>query len=230
MKRVTVILITTLILINIVGCQTSSNKPLTQDQNQTNNLQSQVDNNQNQVIVDKFKNLAEQVSGVKKAYVAISTPNVSNNNGIGTINTNPDYNTPGTTTNTNTDINTKNNIIKRDPLGMNEINNNTNNLPTYNPPSPSSTSNITSTANNMVVMVGLKLDSTNNNSNMSNIEKMVENKIKNADSRVTQVLVTTDSGMISEINSINNSIKNGTSVQSIQTSINNLTRKLTTNQ
>ncbi len=216
MKRVTVILITSLILLMIVGCQTSSNKPLTQDQNQTNNLQSV---NNNQTMVNKYKNLAEQVPGVSKAYVAISNSNMSSNNSstnsstnsttnstnnrIGNINTNPSNYSPGTSMKQNDSSTT----------------NNTSNMNNY-----------TTTSNTMVVMVGLKLDSTNNNPNMSNIEKMVESKIKNADSRVTQVLVTTDSGMISEINAINNSIKNGTSMTNIQTSINNLTRRLTTNQ
>ncbi len=225
MKRTTVILITILMIMTmVVGCQNTANRPLTPDQNQTNNQnnngQSSISNNQ--AMADKFENLAEQVPGVQKAYVAVSDSNAMNNNdGIGTINTNPGTNTP-------TNMNTSNNngrMMNNDGLNYNG------NGDLYNgnnPNNPSATDiNDTSTTNYMVVMVGIKLDDQKNTATMTNIEKMVENKIRNADTRVTRVLVTTDAGMIEQINNINTSMRNGTSMTTIQRSIDNLTRSLT---
>ena len=214
MKRAAVILITALILTTAVGCQTSANRPLTQDQNQTDNTQTSVNNNQ--AMVDKFENLAEQVPGVQRAYVAISDSNVSNNNdGIGTINNNPGNNAP---TNTNTD--TSNDILN--------YQNNDNMTNRNNPPTPRDVND--SSNNNMVVMVGIRLDDQKNTRAMTDIERQVESKIRNADTRVTRVLVTADAGMIEQINDINTSIKNGTPMTTIQRSIDNLTRNMPTNR
>ncbi|KUG05181.1 hypothetical protein ASZ90_017367 [hydrocarbon metagenome] len=214
MKRAAVILITVLILTTAVGCQTSANRPLTQDQNQTDNTQTSVNNNQ--AMVDKFENLAEQVPGVQRAYVAISNPNVDNNNtGTGTINNNQGTNAP-----TNTNRDTTNDILNYQSYDNITTRNNPN-----NPTDVNDTRN-----NNMVVMVGIRLDDQRNTAAMSDIERQVESKIRNADTRVTRVLVTADAGMIQQINDINTSIRNGTPMTTIQRSIDNLTRNMTTNR
>ncbi len=201
MKRAAVILITTIILTMTVGCQNTANKPLTQDKNQTNNTQLSVNNSQ--ATVDEFENLAEQVPGVQRAYVAISTANTSaTDNEAATID-NPSGNIDATPYGSG--------VAESKPQGV-------------------ATDTSDSSSNNIVVMVGIKLDNSKDADNMTDIEKRVESKIKNADTRVTRVLVTADAGMIEQINNINTSIKNGTPVESIQKSINSLTRSLTVNQ
>ncbi len=220
MKRAAVILISILVLTMVVGCQTSK-KPLTQDQNKTNNLQSSVNNNQ--AMADKFVNMAEQVPGVKKAYVAISSANTSGNN-AGNISSNPREGVP----NAKSDPMSPNAKNTRDRKTVNNEPLNNNGLNYSSLPNPSSNKS-TSSLDSIVVMVGLELDNPKDVSSRAKIEKMVEQKIKN-DNRVSQVMVTTDAGMVKEINNLNTSIKNGMPVNNIQTTINNLTRRLTSNK
>ncbi len=238
MKRAAVILIVILVLSMVVGCQTASNKPLTPDQNQTDNLQSTA--NDNQAMVNRFENLAEQVPGVDQAYVAISNSNAKNP-GIGTINTNPGTNAPRTNTNmgtnaprTNIDTNMGTNAPRTNPTTDNVNNRATQPLGNqgdrFNNNSTTSNNINRTNDNNIVVMVGLKLDNPDDTATMTDIENRVESSIKNADNRVSQVLITTDAGMIQQINDVNKDIKNGTPIESIQRSINNLTRNLTTNR
>ncbi|NLO20971.1 MAG: hypothetical protein GX119_03090 [Syntrophomonadaceae bacterium] len=196
--------------IMIMGCQSSADKkPLTPNQQQTDNMQ--YENNGN--MADRFEKLAEQVSGVKNATVAISTAN-QNNAELGVINPNPDT-TPRTNIENTNDRTGVNQQMGNDRPFVNEE------IPgTANRPG-------TSISNNIVVMVGLVLDS--QNTDAKNIEEKVERKIKNADNRVSQVLFTTDGGMIEQINNINDAIRRGTPVDTIQRNLDRLTRSLSTN-
>ncbi len=223
MKRTASITIILLFFTMIMGCQTTANRPLNQDQNQTDNMQT---GENTQVMVDNFERLAEQVAGVRSASVAISGMNDATNEGTGTINTNPGTNAPGTNTTgnrtniTGTGIGTTPNdqtVNERQPVGTN------------NPGVVNDTFIDSAAGNNIVVLVGLTLENQSDVADTRNIESSVESKIKNADNRVSRVMVTTDAGIIQEIKDINRSLRDGTSANTVQRNINNLTKRLGTN-
>ena len=220
------------ISIMIMGCQTvAERKPATpQQQNQTNNMQFQDTNN----MADRFERLAEQVPGVRDATVAVSAAN-QNNAELGVINNDADNRpTPGSTNNR---INQKldgDNMTSpgttNDRTGISQDQRMGNERMPVDQEVPGSAGRTgTSISNNFVVMVGLVFDSKTAASDQREILRMVEEKIKNADSRVSQVLFTTDGGIIKEINSVNDAMRKGTSADNIQRDLDRLTRSLSTN-
>jgi hypothetical protein len=205
------------ISIMIMGCQpVAERKPATpQQQNQTNNMQFQDTNN----MADRFERLAEQVPGVRDATVAVSAANQNNAElGVNRINQKLDgdnMTSPGTT-------NDRTGISQDQRMGNER-------MPVDQEVPGSAGRTGTSISNNFVVMVGLVFDSKTAASDQREILRMVEEKIKNADSRVSQVLFTTDGGIIKEINSVNDAMRKGTSADNIQRDLDRLTRSLSTN-
>ncbi len=215
--------------IMIMGCQpVAERKPATPQQNQTNYMQFQDSNK----MADRFERLAEQVPGVRDATVAVSAAN-QNNAELGVINNDADNRpTPGSTNNrVNQQLdNMTSPGTTNDRTGISQDQRMGNERMPVDQEVPGSTGRTgTSISNNFVVMVGLVFDSKTAASDQREILRMVEKKIKDADSRVSQVLFTTDGGIIKEINGVNDAMRKGTSANSIQRDLDRLTRSLSTN-
>ncbi len=242
MKRFTTAVFLILIILTLMGC-TTSYKPLSPNNNATPN-NTNVSSKDNQAMINKFTRLAESVPGVENAAVAISTTpsagtynNNQGTNGVGTINNNPGTNSPNITnynnfTRTNPNNTYQNNYMGTQDLGSPNTNDMNNNTSTAQPPILRNNYNNTAgTMNNrdMIVMVGITLDSSKNEPNtVTDIAKAVERKIKNSDSSVAQVLVTSNPIGIKKIKNVSNSIMNGTPVKNLQRDINDLTQSIST--
>lgn len=233
MKRFCTAVFLTLLLFTIMGC-TTSYKPLSPDTNMTD--KTNVSTSDNQAMVNKFTRLAESVSGVKSAAVAITTSSLTNNNGVGTINNNPGTTNPNTTNYNNTT--NPNNMYQNNRMNNQNLSSpNTNNIYNNNnrtgtAQSPILRNNYNNTATNtnnreMIVMVGINLESDKAEPNtVSDVAKEVERKIKSSDSQVAQVLVTSNPVSVNKIKSVSNSIMRGTPIENLQNDISDLTRSL----
>jgi len=237
MKRISILLCIIIVMTMFVGCQASSNKPLIPDQNPTDNAQQQSINN-NQAMIDSITRMAEEVQGVKNASVAISDTSDTSTDGIGIINNNPGQNystnyNNGNNPNSNQVDNSINNnkpLANREPLGTKAIDFQSDGYRSNakgNPKNLNNQNDYINSRGNLVVMVGLELDDNQKDTNTTKIKNMVEQKIKNSDNRISKVMVTSDAGMVKQINDVNNAIKNGTPVKSIQRNIDNLINRLT---
>lgn len=255
MKKAALLLVMILsFTIIIPGCQPmGERRPITPDQqNKSNNMQ--YDDNRN--MSERFERLAEQVPGVKDATVAVSTPN-QNGAELGVLNPDGDKTTPrgnqgttpggtqGTTpggTQGTTPGGTQGTTPGGTPGGamgdrtmddrtrMNQdqqMNNDRRSVNEIPSPNNRTNNNTGSLRDNIVVMVGLVLETPNRD--MGDIEQQVERRIRADNNRVSQVLFTTDGGMIDQINNVNDNIRRGTSVDTIQRDLDRLTRSLTTN-
>lgn len=167
-RKITIFLILTLVLsILLVGCQQAARRPAEQNNNQ-NQTSNEMTENERRVLAGRLSNLAEEVEGVSKASVVVSsiaiTPNDTTNNPAtnvapnmpntaprSTVPSNPatdSITNPGSTTGTN--ANNNNMTTNPGTVGMN--------TPESLAPGSKLITNTDTTINNqtgLVVMVGL---------------------------------------------------------------------------
>ena len=181
-KQTLVVLCISILLLSMIGCQTTAKKPMT---NRSTNITNtgEMTPSERRVMASKLSNLAENVDGVQRAAVVVSSIAMTNN---------MTSRTPTSTT-ANKNINR---VVN--PEGVGNVNPNT--VGNANPTRTAVKGNYSG----LIVMVGLNLDSkTENNPTMArNIKQTVANKLKNSDQRISQVLVTTDPTLIQRINDV----------------------------
>ncbi len=240
-RKITIFLILTLVLsILLVGCQQAARRPAEQNNNQ-NQTSNEMTENERRVLAGRLSNLAEEVEGVSKASVVVSsiaiTPNDTTNNPAtnvapnmpntaprSTVPSNPatdSITNPGSTTGTN--ANNNNMTTNPGTVGMN--------TPESLAPGSKLITNTDTTITNqngLVVMAGLTLESNlmNNDEKMKTIKQTVANRLRGADPRITQVLVTSDPGLISRINDVAAGLIEGRPIRSFETDIKKLGKEL----
>jgi nicotinamide mononucleotide adenylyltransferase len=158
-------------------------------------------------MASKLSNLAENVDGVQRAAVVVSSIAMTNN---------MTSRTPTSTT-ANKNINR---VVN--PEGVGNVNPNT--VGNANPTRTAVKGNYSG----LIVMVGLNLDSkTENNPTMArNIKQTVANKLKNSDQRISQVLVTTDPTLIQRINDVAAGIIQGKPINNFESDIKDMITKI----
>lgn len=215
-----IILVSLLLAMSIMGCQQAAKKPFTDDTDKE--IAGEMTENERRVLAGRLSNMAEEVEGVKKASVVISsigmtqdnttvpkttTENVNTgtaerttmpaNPGTTDINTpvTPKINTPGITSNTN----------KRTDVNDNTVN-----------------------QTGLVVMVGITLDDNikNDKDRMDAIKQKVADRLQGADTRISQVLVTGDPDLIKRINNVASGLLKGEPLNNFAKDIKNLGRDL----
>lgn len=215
-----IILVSLLLAMSIMGCQQAAKKPFTDDTNKE--IAGEMTENERRVLAGRLSNLAEEVEGVKKASVVVSsigmtqdtttvpkttTDNVNTgtaerttmpaNPGTTDINTpvTPKINTPGITPNTNNRTNVNDNTVNQTGL---------------------------------VVMVGITLDDNikNDTDRMDAIKQKVADRLQGADTRISQVLVTGDPDLIKRINNVASGLLKGKPLKNFEKDIKNLGRDL----
>lgn len=78
-----------------------------------------------------------------------------------------------------------------------------------------------------MVMVGLSLDENMNSADKANeIKRTVANKLKASDKRISQVLVTTDPGLVQRLSDVAAGIIQGRPIQGYKDDLNDLTRSM----
>ncbi len=207
-QTIVVICIGILLLSMIGGCQTAAKKPMTN--NRTTNITNtgEMTASERRVMASKLSNLAENVDGVQRAAVLVSTIAMTNN----MTNRTP---TGNTTANKNI-----NRVVN--PEGVGNVNPNT--VGNVNPTRTAVKGNYSG----LIVMVGLNLDSkAENNPTMArNIKQTVANKLKNSDQRISQVLVTTDPTLIQRINDVAAGIIQGKPIKNFESDIKDMITKI----
>ena len=209
-KQIIVVICIGILLLSMIGgCQTAAKKPMTN--NRTTNITNtgEMTASERRVMASKLSNLAENVDGVQRAAVVVSSIAMTNN----MTNRTP---TGNTTANKNI-----NRVVN--PEGVGNVNPNT--VGNANPtPNTAVNGNYTG----LIIMVGLNLDSkAENNPTMArNIKQTVANKLKNSDRRISQVLVTTDPTLIQRINDVAAGIIQGKPIKNFESDIKDMITKI----
>lgn len=221
-KWAIVLCVSLIVSLCMAGCQGQAKKPYTPSKkpNTTTKSTGELSASERRVMASRLSTVAQEVDGVKKATVVVSSIGMTNNLGTGTSTnmtkrTTPNLKPGGTTTNkTGTGTNLT-------PGGnMNQGGTNTNPNTVQNPPAGTNVSGL-------VVMIGLSLEPGKTNANQANsIKRTVANRIKANDKRISQVLVTTDPGLIQRLNDVAAGIIQGRPIQGYQKDINDLTRSM----
>ncbi|NLT20413.1 MAG: hypothetical protein GXY16_05390 [Syntrophomonadaceae bacterium] len=205
-KQTLVVLCISILLLSMIGCQTTAKKPMT---NRSTNITNtgEMTPSERRVMASKLSNLAENVDGVQRAAVVVSSIAMTNN---------MTSRTPTSTT-ANKNINR---VVN--PEGVGNVNPNT--VGNANPTQTAVKGNYSG----LIVMVGLNLDSkTENNPTMArNIKQTVANKLKNSDQRISQVLVTTDPTLIQRINDVAAGIIQGKPINNFESDIKDMITKI----
>lgn len=215
-KRMVLFICSVLILGSMAaaGCQTAAKKPMAPDQkpNTTDTNDAELSASERRVMASRLSNMAQEVDGVKSATVVVSSIGMTGMN-------------TGTNTGTNTGMNNRTNNRNT----TNTLDNNMNGQATNNA-NPNTVTNRTNTGTNasgLVVMIGITLDQNKNDANMANqVKRNVVNKIKASDKRISQVLVTTDPGMVERLNDVAAGIIQGRPIQGYQDDLSDLTRSM----
>lgn len=221
-KKLVLLICFSLILTSLaLGCNNAAKKPDLPQQNQENKTDKADDEltaSERRVLASRLSNLAEQVDGVDDAIVVVSSVGMTNNlNDTGRDilpgNNNKDKMTKDTTN--------KNQVTNRTTNINNQATNNAN--PNTVPDMIDGTNNVSG----LMVMVGLSLDKDMNDAEKANqIKKTVANKLKASDKRISQVLVTTDPGLVQRLSDVAAGIIQGRPIQGYQEDINELTRSM----
>ncbi|HNX28881.1 MAG TPA: hypothetical protein PKN87_05645 [Syntrophomonadaceae bacterium] len=203
------------------GCQQSAQKPYTDNNNQTN---TEMTENERRVLAGRLSNLAEEVDGVKKASVIVSSIGITQNNT--TTNTIPNSTTDNTDTNTTNNTRT---TLPANPTANNIANPGTTNMNTPN--TNTGTGINTNTTNNttgLVVMAGITMEDNvmNDAAKMKTIKQTVSNRLRGADSRINQILVTSDPDLIKRINDVATGLLKGKPVTTFENDIKKLGRDI----
>ncbi len=213
------------------GCQNTAKRPLEPNQPNnvrpndnmgSPNTATSLSDNEARTMAKNLTRVAENVQGVKRASVVVSDGDRSNSNNNGNMGNAGNVGDTGNVggivprINNNSNMGTNRNqgngagitgstVPNTDNVGapIAGLPNNTNR--TGNSNLPGGTNNMnnfpnTGNVNQITVMVGIELD--NNTRSMNNIEETVANKIKASDSRINQVFVTTDKGMMQRIDDV----------------------------
>jgi len=206
-----------------VGCNNAAQRPDLPQQQQNQNMDrtdEQMTDSERRALASRLSDLAEQVDGVKDATVVVSS--------IGMTDSSPD-------TGTNAGRDTQRNLNVNDPTSP--LNNNqgmatnrttTNNQATNNT-NMNNMQNRTdgNSVSGLMVMVGLTLDNKVNGADETNqIKRSVMNKLKASDKRISQVLVTTDPGLVQRLTDVAAGIIQGRPIQGFENDINDLTRNM----
>ncbi len=223
-KNLVLLICFTLILGSLaVGCNNAAQRPDLPQQQQDQNMDrtdEQMTDSERRALASRLSDLAEQVDGVKDATVVVSS--------IGMTDSSPD-------TGTNAGRDTQRNLNVNDPTSP--LNNNqgmatnrttTNNQATNNT-NMNNMQNRTdgNSVSGLMVMVGLTLDNTVNGADETNqIKRSVMNKLKASDKRISQVLVTTDPGLVQRLTDVAAGIIQGRPIQGFENDINDLTRNM----
>ncbi len=223
-KNLVLLICFTLILGSLaVGCNNAAQRPDLPQQQQNQNMDrtdEQMTDSERRALASRLSDLAEQVDGVKDATVVVSS--------IGMTDSSPD-------TGTNAGRDTQRNLNVNDPTSP--LNNNqgmatnrttTNNQATNNT-NMNNMQNRTdgNSVSGLMVMVGLTLDNKVNGADETNqIKRSVMNKLKASDKRISQVLVTTDPGLVQRLTDVAAGIIQGRPIQGFENDINDLTRNM----
>lgn len=223
-KNLVLLICFTLILGSLaVGCNNAAQRPDLPQQQQDQNMDrtdEQMTDSERRALASRLSDLAEQVDGVKDATVVVSS--------IGMTDSSPD-------TGTNAGRDTQRNLNVNDPTSP--LNNNqgmatnrttTNNQATNNT-NMNNMQNRTdgNSVSGLMVMVGLTLDNKVNGADETNqIKRSVMNKLKASDKRISQVLVTTDPGLVQRLTDVATGIIQGRPIQGFENDINDLTRNM----
>ncbi|NLG32767.1 MAG: hypothetical protein GX550_04530 [Syntrophomonadaceae bacterium] len=223
MKKNTVLCLGLIIVLGslIIGCQTAAQRPMRPDQPQQQDTPDRtMTETERRDLANRLSRLAEEVEGVERAAVIVSTIDVTQ--GDRTIDSNRNPVTPGTTTNNprvmpgqpRNDMNNPN-------MPRNDMNNP--NMPrTINPGTDMDNAN-----DGIIVMVGLSLNKNVDTADKTNeIKRTVANRLRANDRRISQVLVTTDPNLITRINDVANGIIQGRPIQTFERDINDIGRDL----
>ncbi|MGI6413378.1 MAG: YhcN/YlaJ family sporulation lipoprotein [Syntrophomonadaceae bacterium] len=223
MKKNTVLCLGLIILLGsfIIGCQNAAQRPMTPEQPQQQDTTDRtMTETERRDLANRLSRLAEEVEGVERAAVIVSTIDVTQ--GDRTIDSNRNPATPGTTANNpgvmpgqpRNDVNNLN-------MPRNDMNNP--NMPrTINPGTDMDDSN-----RGIIVMVGLSLNKNVDTADKTNeIKRTVVNRLRANDRRISQVLVTTDPNLITRINDVANGIIQGRPIQTFERDINDIGREL----
>ncbi len=226
-KKIAGVILVLLVLSTLmIGCQQSAQKPYTNNNN-NNQTANEMTENERRVLAGRLSNLAEEVDGVKKASVIVTSIGMTQNNT--TTNTMPNTSTNNTNTST-----TRRTTMPANP-GMTNTNTpgttNMNTPGTTNMNTPNTGTGINNNNTNqtgLIVMAGITLeDNVNNNAaKMKTIKQTVANRMQAADARISQVLVTSDPDLIKRINDVASGLLNGKPIKSFETDIKNLGRDL----
>ena len=216
-KNLVLLICFTLILGSLaVGCNNAAQRPDLPQQQQDQNMDrtdEQMTDSERRALASRLSDLAEQVDGVKDATVVVSS--------IGMTDSSPD-------TGTNAGRDTQRNLNVNDPTSP--LNNNqgmatnrttTNNQATNNT-NMNNMQNRTdgNSVSGLMVMVGLTLDNKVNGADETNqIKRSVMNKLKASDKRISQVLVTTDPGLVQRLTDVAAGIIQGRPIQGFENDI-----------
>lgn len=217
MKKKLVLFICSVLILGSMtaaGCQTTAKKPMAPNQkpNTTDTNNGELSASERRVMASRLSNMAQEVDGVKSATVVVSS--------IGMTGMNTGMNT-GNNTGLNNRTNTRNTT---DMLDNNMNGQATNNA---NPNTVTNRTNNGTNASGLIVMIGITLDQSKNDANMANqVKRNVVNKIKASDKRISQVLVTTDPGMVERLNDVAAGIIQGRPIQGYQDDLSDLTRSM----
>jgi len=226
-KKLALLLCLTLILTSLaLGCNNAAQRPdLPRDQKETTDRDDdELSASERRVLASRLANLAEQVEGVKDATVVVSSIGVTNNLNAGK-NIQPGINADDGTP----DQNDKQGGINNNRTNTNQTANRmTNNQATNNAnPNTVQTPPAGTNVSGLLVMVGLSLEEGMNTADKADeIKRTVANKLKASDKRISQVLVTTDPGLVQRLNDVAAGIIQGRPIQGYQEDINDLMRRM----
>lgn len=220
-KKLVLLICFTFILTSLaLGCNNAAQRPdlPQQDQNQTTDTDQEMTASERRVLASRLSNLAEQVEGVKDATVVVSsigmTDNTNNNAGR---NIQPGINADDGSAELS---NRPGGVATNRTTANNQAANNTNANTAQNP-------QVGNNVSGLMVMVGLSLNTDMNNADKADqIKRTVANKLKASDKRISQVLVTTDPGLVQRLSDVAAGIIQGRPIKGYQDDINDLTRSM----
>lgn len=223
-KNLVLLICFTLILGSLaVGCNNAAQRPDLPQQQQDQNMDrtdEQMTDSERRALASRLSDLAEQVDGVKDATVVVSS--------IGMTDSSPDTGTKaGRDTQRNLNVNDPTSPLNNNQ-GMATNRTTTNNQATNNT-NMNNMQNRTdgNSVSGLMVMVGLTLDNKVNGADETNqIKRSVMNKLKASDKRISQVLVTTDPGLVQRLTDVAAGIIQGRPIQGFENDINDLTRNM----
>lgn len=231
-KKLVLLICFTLILASLgIGCNNAAQRPDLPQQNQedkADNADDEMTASERRVLASRLSNLAEQVDGVKDATVVVSSIGMTNSMDNDT-NLNRDIQSDTNAGRKTSQMNNKMNNNMNGAANNNTTNNRAANNQAANNINPNTAQNISDGANvsGLMVMVGLSLDQDMNSADKAKeIKKTVANKLKASDKRISQVLVTTDPGLVQRLSDVAAGIIQGRPIQGYQEDINELMRNM----
>lgn len=213
-KLFTLVLCISFLIISLAGCQGAAQKPAAPERKPEvtdNNTTNEMTASDRRVLASRLSKMAENVKGVERASVVVSSIGMTNTGMNATNDTTPNNNLNSTNPNSKMNTNPNNNLNNT----MNNTMNNTNNA-------------VKNNVSGQMVMVGLTLEPSamRDPATQNKIKTTVANKLKASDRRISQVLVTTDPNLIKRINDVAAGIIEGKPIQNFQNDINDITNKV----